>query len=586
MTLFLTLFAAGMLTILLPCILPLIPVVLGVSIAGRHRLRPLVTILGMLVSFVGFTFLLQVVLSSFVELADIIRISTYYILLLFGICFLTENRLIQIVVAILGGFFFWNYGWVAITIAETAGVLAVEIGGRIASRIQQLGADAQEAARTGLGSESLATAFIVGLTLGLVWVPCAGPALGFALTLVRDEPGAKALLALLAYGTGTALPLLAIGYGGQMAIHSVRALGRFSGYVKHVAGVLLILSALGFQYGWLMQFQTWLVEYTDFGMYGTELEERLFDNSQNSSAPSTSSSDLPRIAKAPEFVGLGPWHNSEPLTLAGLKGKVVLIDFWTYSCINCIRTLPYIREYWDKYKDQPFVLLGVHTPEFVFEKSEKNVADAIKRYNLTHPVAQDNDFGTWTAFSNRYWPAKYLIDAEGYIRYYHFGEGAYKETDKAIASLLEETGVTMEDDEGVEGVEGEEERRFRERSPETYLGTRSISALYEGSDELPLHHYKLVGEWEMNDGERQVLTSPTGEIHYRALASEVNLVLGLEAGTKPVTADIFIDGKMTQTITIDRHDLFNLFTGEYGEHDVVLKINGAGVAGYAYTFGS
>jgi thiol-disulfide isomerase/thioredoxin len=280
----------------------------------------------------------------------------------------------------------------------------------------------------------LLTAFVIGLTLGLVWVPCAGPALGFALTLVRDQPGPQALLALTAYGVGAAVPLLLVGYGRQIAAASIRSFNAYSGRIKQVSGALLVLCALAFQYGWFEQAQVWIAENTNLNSFGNGIEDALFAPMQEDR--------LPKIVRAPEFIGLGPWHNSEPFTLASLKGKVVLVDFWTYSCINCIRTLPYMEGYWQKFKDMPFVLLGVHTPEFVFEKDKQNVADAIKRHGLTYPIAQDNDYGTWSAFANRYWPAKYLIDADGYIRYTHFGEGGYDETDLAIQSLLKELGKT------------------------------------------------------------------------------------------------------------------------------------------------
>ena len=149
---------------------------------------------------------------------------------------------------------------------------------------------------------------------------------------------------------------------------------------------------------------------------------------------------MPKLASAPEFAGLGPWYNSTPLTLASLKGKIVLVDFWTYSCVNCIRTLPHMNEFWSRYKDQPFVIVGVHSPEFVFEKKPENVASAIKQHRIGYPIAQDNDLATWNAFNNHYWPAKYLIDAQGIIRYTHFGEGEDETTDLAIRSLLAELG--------------------------------------------------------------------------------------------------------------------------------------------------
>ncbi|TSC58201.1 MAG: Cytochrome c bioproteinis protein [Candidatus Peregrinibacteria bacterium Greene0416_19] len=609
-----TLFGAGLLTILLPCILPLIPIVLGVSIAGRSRLRPLLTIAGMLVSFVGFTFLLLVVLNQFVALADYIRIATFYALVLFGLGFLTHDRAAQYAGAVLGAFFFWGKGLESVIIAAVLGVLAMEIGGRIATRIQQWGTDIQQSATQALGRENPLAAFIIGLTLGLVWVPCAGPALGFAFALVRDEPGVRAALLLGAYGLGTAVPLLLIGYGGQAAVHSVRALSRFTGIVKQVAGVLLIVTAVSLQYRFFEKFQVWLLDHTNFGDLGTRLEERLFGDQfgneprvenppsgNNFSSASMNLPKLPKLVRAPEFTGLGPWHNSEPFTLASLKGKVVLVDFWTYSCINCIRTLPYMEGYWDKFKDTGrFVLIGVHSPEFVFEKDQGNVRDAIKRHGLTYPVAQDNDFGTWRAFANRYWPAKYLIDAEGTIRYTHFGEGAYEETDLAIQSLLQEIGITITTDSaGIPpalSTRGSEERR--DQTPEIYLGERSWPSLgnaqFEPSDivvdyvapaSMQLHKYYLVGKWQLMDGERQVLRSDEGEIRMKFLGSEINLVMGLDDGAKPGSAEVFIDGEKVTSLTLDGDKLFTLFKGEYGEHEIVLKIRGKGVEGYAFTFG-
>lgn len=276
MTLALTLFAAGLLTILLPCILPLIPIVLGVSVSGRSRLRPLLTVAGMLVSFVGFTFLLQTVLTRFVEFADLLRIATYYILLLFGLGFFTAHRSIRLTGAVLGALFFADKGIVTVVIAALLGMAAMEVGGIIATRIQQLGTDLQSKTRSTFGSESPISAFLIGLTLGLVWVPCAGPALGFALSLVREEPGIKAALYLFSYGLGTAVPLLIIGYGGQTAVHYVRAIAPYSGRIKQGAGVLLIITAVALHQRSFERIQIWLLDNTNFGDLGTRIEEKLF----------------------------------------------------------------------------------------------------------------------------------------------------------------------------------------------------------------------------------------------------------------------------------------------------------------------
>ena len=160
--------------------------------------------------------------------------------------------------------------------------------------------------------------------------------------------------------------------------------------------------------------------------------------------PQEDSNALPDYGPAPELTGLGNWFNSEPLTLQGLREKVVLVDFWTYSCVNCVRTLPYMVDWNAKYADEGLVILGIHTPEFAFEQDADNVRQAIERFGILYPVAQDNDYGTWQAFNNHYWPAKYLIDAQGHIRYVHYGEGDYDQTELAIQQLLAEIGVNAE----------------------------------------------------------------------------------------------------------------------------------------------
>jgi len=604
MTTLLALFAAGVLTILLPCILPLVPIVLGVSLSGRSKARPLVTVAGMVASFVLFTFLLQVVLRQFVHFADLVRVATYYALLLFGICFLVTRPRLQIALAALGALpLFWGQGVAALLLSPLLGALAVGVGGRVATRIQQIGSNVQQGAEAGFGRESLLTAFVVGLTLGLVWVPCAGPALGFALTLVRDEPGPRALLALFAYAVGAATPLLLIGYGGQTMVRSARWLNRFSGRIKQASGGLLVLTALALNFQLFLGAQTWLVDHTGFGNIGGKLEEQLFSKAMAAPATPTSKAaastgeglpKLPELGRAPEFAGLGPWYNSAPLSMELLRGKVVLVDFWTYSCINCVRTLPHMRELWSKYKNQPFVIVGVHAPEFVFEKSPGNVADSIKRHGLSYPIAQDNDFGTWKAFDNHYWPAKYLIDGRGVIRYTHFGEGEEEATDLAIRSLLAELGRNTPG----AAEPARQSAHAMPISPETYLGPRGWNSFanrsgapdgrrhrYRAPASLAPDNFALVGDWQLADGERQVLHSKSGEIRYRALAGEVNLVLGLEPGAAPVVAEVTVDGKPSKQLTIDRHDLFNLYSGSYGEHEVALHLRGKNVAAYAFTFG-
>ena len=312
--------------------------------------------------------------------------------------------------------------------------------------------------------------------------------------------------------------------------------------------------------------QTWLADRTGFGNLGIAIEGRLFSKAM--AAPMLpqanaalladehlpSLPELPKLGPAPELAGLGPWYNSAPLTMAGLRGKVVLVDFWTYSCINCLRTLPHMRELWAKFHDQPFVIVGVHAPEFVFEKSPANVADAIKRHGLDYPIAQDNDFGTWKAFGNHYWPAKYLIDAQGIIRYTHVGEGGDEATELAIRALLAELGrPTVKSVAPAPPAAG-----AMRQSPETYLGSRGWTAFANrlGAPDGRRHRYVATAKLapiallsSANGGlptmNGRCLRSDTGEIRYRALGNEVNLVLGSSpARTRP--ADVLVDGKPTK----------------------------------------
>ncbi|MGA7742234.1 MAG: redoxin domain-containing protein [Polyangia bacterium] len=385
---------------------------------------------------------------------------------------------------------------------------------------------------------------------------------------------------------------------------------RRSGIIRRVAQGLLVLSALALHYDWPTSGQQ-----TALGLLASSLDDQLLGKSLLEPAESydvyqdvdqhgkpiaayvsPALVPLPRVGPTPEFVGLGPWYNSAPLKLASLRGKVVLVAFWTHNSSNSIRTLPYLEAYWARYQNRPFVLVGIHTPEYVFEESPQNVATTVERYGLTFPIAQDDDYATWNAFGNRYWPAMYLIDTAGIVRYIHLGEGGYQETDLAIRSLLAEMGHRPSGP--PIGSDAPAESPALGQSPVTYLGARGWSALANGWDEpdgevhrylappaLPLHHYALIGTWRLVEDERQMLAGFEGEILFHARAGEVNLLLGLEPGTPARSADVAVDGRPIKTIVIDRNDFFNLWTGPYGEHEVTVLVHGRGVAAYAFTFG-
>ncbi len=315
---------------------------------------------------------------------------------------------------------------------------------------------------------------------------------------------------------------------------------------------------------------------------------------------------LPILAEAmPEFTDISTWLNSQPLTTADLKGKVVLIDFWTYSCINCIRTLPYVTSWYGKYKDKNFVVIGVHTPEFAFEKEEKNVRTAIKRFGVTHPVALDNDYGTWNAYGNRYWPAHYLFDSQGRLRHYHFGEGEYDETEAAIQALLKEAGQ----DASMAMTKAAQPDFAKIGSPETYLGYKrmadfsspeavvnDVASVYTFPKSLELNHFALGGTWTVED--ERAISGANAKLEYRYSSAIANLVMGGEKKRvevlldgKPVPenfrgADVTADKDGRTYVTLDDERLYELTNGRgaYGEHLLELHFE-PGISAFAFTFG-
>jgi thiol-disulfide isomerase/thioredoxin len=288
---------------------------------------------------------------------------------------------------------------------------------------------------------------------------------------------------------------------------------------------------------------------------------------------------------APEFVGISAWLNSSPVTMASLEGKVVLVQFWTYSCINWLRTLPYVANWYATYKDRGFVVIGVHTPEFGFEKETDNVEEAIKRFAISYPVAQDNDYRTWNAYRNQYWPAQYLIDKSGRIVATHFGEGSYAEMESAIARLVGASSTDIKADDPDLGAIG---------SPELYLGPqRNADAMvnsqssgagersYAAPDDVPRDRFALSGMWRLS-GDHATLEADGGEILLRFRAPKVNLVAGsLSSQALGVT----VDGKPQPSVTVQGSQLYTLYSGEGGEHVLRVTIPKAGLSAYTFTFG-
>jgi len=426
----------------------------------------------------------------------------------------------------------------------------------------------------------------VGVSLGLVWAPCVGPILASVITLASTGSVTfTALPVVLAYSIGTAIPLLYIVKGSRKILKLVPQ----TQMIQKVFGVIMVITAMAIYFGWDRSFQAFILnKLPGYGAGLTQLEDNKIvkDNLEKLSKPQViKKGDFMSNKKlAPGFEGGGRWINSEGLKLEDLRGKVVLVDFWTYSCVNCIRTLPYLREWHEKYKDKGLVIVGVHSPEFEFEKDYDNVVKAMKSFDLEYPVVQDNEFKIWRAYDNHYWPAKYLIDKEGKIRYTHFGEGDYAETEKAIQELL---GEKMELVDRFEEV-------HQTRTPETYLGywrlanfsskegvTKDKLRQYSVPENLRLNQWAFGGEWEIKEKHSEAKTG--SKLLLRFEAKEVNLVMG--STIKNSKVKVIVDGQ-EEIITVEEEKLYNLVKLEKPV-DKVLEIEFLDdeVQIFAFTFG-
>ncbi|MEZ4180071.1 MAG: thioredoxin family protein [Candidatus Doudnabacteria bacterium] len=312
-------------------------------------------------------------------------------------------------------------------------------------------------------------------------------------------------------------------------------------------------------------------------------------NSEQNQTEQDQKSTEPKFSNkgpAPEFVGVSKWLNSDALKITDLKGKVVLVDFWTYSCINCIRTLPYVTDWYEKYKNNGLVVVGVHTPEFAFEKVTSNVQAAIERYKISYPVAQDNNYKTWQAYDNRFWPAHYLIDKDGNIMYTHFGEGQYEQTEKAIRTLL-----------GLEGdfVAPLMPEANQAQTPEIYLGTARLGKSYGGVEtpsqeeqiytlppKLSSNKFALEGKWQFSP---EAITHTNGYAKLKLNFNAANAFMVAES-PNPVAIKVWIDGVQTKGLVINKSDLYTLFeSSEGGAHTLEIEVPEGGLQIFTFTFG-
>jgi thiol-disulfide isomerase/thioredoxin len=327
--------------------------------------------------------------------------------------------------------------------------------------------------------------------------------------------------------------------------------------------------------------------YLQYSAKGAQVLPVTFTKNGAEAEPVTEGQNKPfkNYGPAPEFVGITKWLNSDPLTQEQLKGKVVLVDFWTYSCINCIRTFPYLTKWYEDYKDRGFVIVGVHTPEFAFEKITSNVESALKRYKISYPVAQDNNYKTWSAYKNQFWPAHYLIDKDGNIVYTHFGEGKYDETEKAIRTLL-----------GLEGpfdIPAAEEKN-QSQTPEIYFGLTRLKnfggtetpdtkeQIYIFPKKLAASKFALEGSWQFNQ-EAAVHTKGYGKIKLNFNAAKVFMVA---KSAEPMTIKVYVDGQLVKGVVVSESDLYQLYDSlSGGAHTMEIEVPSGGLEAFTFTFG-
>jgi cytochrome c biogenesis protein CcdA/thiol-disulfide isomerase/thioredoxin len=580
-------FVAGAATALSPCVLPVLPVALSAGITGGRR-RPLGVVAGLVLSF---TFAI---------------VALVYVIDLFG---LPDDLLRNLAIVVLLGF--------------GLSLLAPPLAARLEAWIGRLVPSPQGGRR----GDGFGSGLLVGLSLGVVYAPCAGPILAGVITVSASQALTAGRLGVaLAYALGSAVVLYMLMLGGRRLSGRIV---RYAGRLQMAMGALMVAVAVLMFADYDTRFQTAIA--SDLPAFlvnpSKELEEsggvreRLAElrgteahggtvgaiaaaARRTAAVAETSGEPLPVLGEAPEFTGNQKWFNTpgeRPLSLRRLRGEVVLVDFWTYTCINCIRTLPYLKAWDERYGEHGLTIVGVHTPEFPFERDAGNVEDAIEQNGLGYAVAQDNDYATWTAYGNEYWPAKYLIDARGRVRYTHYGEGDYEEAEEAIRELLAEAGHSP--GRQMPEVRGEQASALV-TTPESYLGAARADRFLNGPIVPGTHRYSAperfahdslayAGTWRIGDD--AATSVRRSRLHLRFGARRVFLVLGSRGGA-PRTVRVMLDGRPIPhelagrdvrggRAVVRRQRLYRLVELPRAERHLLTLELDPGVSGYAFTFG-
>ncbi len=538
-------FLEGLALIVSPCILPVLPLVLATSVGGGRR-RPYGIIIGFVLAFSLFAIVARKVVALLGIDLDIIKNISLVLLALFGLVLLS-SRLSERFSALTQG--------------------AADFGNRLA----------------GTGGEGLSSGILIGSLIGLVWAPCAGPILAAVLVqVIRQQTDLAGDLVIVAFGIGAGAPMLIIALSGRKIMSKLGFFTRHAEAVRRAFGMLILLSVAYIASG--VDAQSLLTPKKAEPPRG----ELVLQNGLASSYA------------APEFADIEAWLNSKPLTMQSLKGKVVLIDFWTYSCINCVRTLPYLTDWDRKYRDMGLVIVGVHSPEFEFEKKLDNIKSAIAQHGIHYPVALDNTLSTWVNFQNRYWPAHYLINKEGKVVYTHFGEGEYDVTENNIRYLLglREKGETIQVEAPTFALGQTSETYLGYSRAENFGGRERVMRDAKNSFRFPAflaeHQWALSGKWKV-ESEKIIAGEKGATLRLNFKARKVFLVLGTATG-KPIHVTLSLNGEAVGgntgkdapagVVTAGRNTLYELIDQKIPKNSLLeIQSDSPGLEVYAFTFG-
>lgn len=578
MLFFLLAYLGGVLTILSPCILPVLPFVF--ARADRSFARSTVPMLAGMAA----TFAIVATLAAFgggwaVRANAIGRWAALALLALFGLALLFPG-----------------------------------VSGRLTRPLVALGSRMSE--RQPGERDSIWSSAVLGVATGLLWAPCAGPILGIIFTAAAlNGASAGTTLLLLAYALGAATSLaLALLVGGKVFARMKKSLGA-SERIRQVLGGLVLVGVVAIASGVDTRVLARLSSAETTGLE-TALAQKLavVRGMRESQARENAMGQLDLAVEGMlptiEKLGIGPWFNSEPLSAAALKGKVVVIDFWTYSCINCLRSIPYVKAWDERYRKDGLVVIGVHAPEFAFEHDARNVAKAVKDLGIRYPVVMDNDWKLWRALQNNYWPAHYFIDAQGRVRYHHFGEGEYDVSERVIRQLLAEAGHAPAGRMSTAAAFGTEAAADLAQvgSPETYIGydradrfaspgglVHDRANLYSGAP-LDLNQWSFEGPWI--DARQSARSLAAGaKLSFRFHARDLHLVLGSDRG-QPVRYRVTLDGRAPGanagvdtnaegTGTVSGQRLYQLVRqkGAIVDRTFMIEFLDPGVESFSFTFG-